>query len=509
MAKFKDLPQPGSQRLLWPRSLEEAVADTPFVRVLSEVMDGLDWSELEATYSEIGCRAYPPRIMTKVLVYAYLKGIRSSREIAEMVRHDDRMQYLTGGLRPDFHTIARFRKEKREPLSKLFEQSIRLCAEQGLVRLAEVAVDGTKVRANASRHSLYDEKRVERARRKVARILADAEAVDAEEDALYGDASGEVEAEWERAREKLDEVEEHLHESGRKQVSASDPDCRLMKTTSGLQPSYNVQAAVDAAGQVIVAVEVTQAEADYGSLVGLVEQVEENTGARPDVVLADSGFGDGKTLQALAARGQEALIPPKPQWREARRQDRFAGRHFRYDAERDVYVCPLGRELEHQRDVEWSGRRYGVYRCRECKGCGCREECVGNKRGKGRTLWRHTAQAERDRMVERLATAAGRDRYALRQRTVEPVFGQMKSNRRFDRLLLRGLAGAKAEVALICLGHNLMKCVRHHFAAFCALLPSLRALWRMITARVESRRAVSHPDHPCSTLSPNLSLCLS
>src|SRR4030042_6372274 len=117
MGKFKEMPQPGSQRLLWPRSLDEAVVDAPEVRLLSEGMDDLDFSQLEATYSEVGCRAYPPRMMAKVLVYAYLKGIRSSRQIAEMVRHDDRMRWLAGGLRPDFHTIARFRKGRLEELS--------------------------------------------------------------------------------------------------------------------------------------------------------------------------------------------------------------------------------------------------------------------------------------------------------------------------------------------------------------------------------------------------------
>jgi transposase len=487
MAKFKVAPEPGSQRVLWPRSLDEAVADSPEVRLVSEIIDRLDFSQLEASYAEVGCRAYPPRMMTKVLVYAYLKGIRSSRQIADMVGHDDRMRWLAGGLEPDFHTIARFRKEKLGELSDLFQQSIRLCQEIGLVRMHQVAVDGTKVRADASRQSLYDEKRLQRERKRVARILAEAEAVDAEEDALYGEESGEVSPEAlgeARARqEKLDEIDRQLKESGRKQVSTSDPDSRMMKTTRGVLPSYNVQAAVDAEHQVIVAAYVTQSEHDHGQLPVMLAEVEENTGARADVVLADSGYSDQPTYEALAARGQEALIPPPEQGGSRRREDGYGAESFRYDEDKDSYACPLGGELTRRRDMTHYGRGYIEYAGVGCRECGARGECIRTRHHRERRLWRPVTARTRERMRERLETPEGREAYAVRGRTVEPVFGQMKGNRRFDRLMLRGLAGAQSEVALICLVHNVMKCVRQRMHSFCALLGAGGGLWRAIRGR--------------------------
>jgi len=323
MGKFKEPPQPGSQRALLPVSLDEATADAMDVRLLSEVMDRLDWRGLEAGYSELGCRAYPPKIMAKVVVYAYLKGVRSSRKIAEMVRYDNRMIWLAGGLRPDFHTLARFGREKFEELGELFRDSIRLCQEAGLVVMRQVAVDGTKLRANASRKSLYDAKRIERERAFVERVLAEAEATDAEEDAVLGAGDGTA-AELrdpQRRKEKLDEIERRLKESQKKHLSTSDPDSRLIQTSRGIRPSYNVQAAVDAEEQVIVGAYVTQSESDHGQLPGMLEQVEANTGVRPDMVLADSGYSDQRTQAALVERGQDALIPPQAQSAKQQRDD--------------------------------------------------------------------------------------------------------------------------------------------------------------------------------------------
>jgi transposase len=482
MSKFKEPPEPGSQRRLVPLSLDEATADAMDVRLLSEVMDRLDWRGLESGYSELGCRAYPPKMMAKVLVYAYLKGVRSSRKIAEMVRYDNRMIWLAGGLRPDFHTLARFRREKFEELGELFRDSIRLCQEAGLVVMRQVAVDGTKLRANASRKSLYDGKRVERERAYVERVLAEAEATDAEEDGVLGAGDGTPEElrDPKRRKEKLDEIERRLKESKKKHISSSDPDSRLIQTSSGIRPSYNVQAAVDADQQVIVGAYVTQSESDHGQLPAMLEEVEANTGAKADVVLADSGYSDQRTQAALAERGQEALIPPREQPRRQQRDDGYGSQCFAYDEERDVCICPQGRELRRRRELTHNGREYVVYEGVGCRECGARGECIRDRHHRRRQLWRQVMAQSRERMKERLRSAEGRALYAVRGRTVEPVFGQMKGSRRFDRLLLRGLRGARAEVALMCLAHNVMKCARQASAALRALLSFTRSPGRVI-----------------------------
>lgn len=482
MGKFKEPRQPGSQMWLMPPSLDEAVAEALDVRLLSEVMDRLDWRGLEAGYSGIGCRAYPPKMMAKVLVYAYLKGIRSSRKIAEMVRYDTRMMWLAGGLTPDFHTLARFRRERLKGLEELFRGSVRLCMEMGLVAMRQMAVDGTKVRANASRKSLYDAKRLERERSFVEKVLAEAEAADAEEDAVFGDGDGTPEElrDPKRRKEKLDEIERRLKESKREQVSTSDPDSRMMKTSDGIRMSYNVQAAVDEENQVIVGAYVTQSENDHGQLATMLGQVEENTGAKADVALADTGYSDQRTQKALAEREQDALIPPRRQPRAQQRADGYDSECFVYERDKDVYICPCGRELTRRQELTHNGGRYVVYAGVGCKQCMAQGECIRDRHHRERRLWRPLMSEARKLMRERLSTREGRELYAVRGRTVEPVFGQMKYNLRFDRMLLRGLDGARAEVALIHLVHNLMKCVRERMQSLRGVIWGFGGLWKAI-----------------------------
>ena len=479
MGKFKEPRQPRSQLCMLPPSLDEAVAEALDVRLLSEVMDRLDWREMEAEYAAIGCRAYAPKMMAKVLVYAYLKGVRSSRRIAEMVRYDTRMMWLAGGLTPDFHTLARFRKTKLERFEELFRGSVRLCMEMGLVAMREVAVDGTKLRANASRKSLYDAKRIERERAFVGKVLAEADAADAADDAAFGDGDGTPEElrDPEKRKAKLDEIERRLKESGKKHLSTSDPDSRLIKTSGGILPSYNVQAAVDAEQQVIVGAYVTQSESDHGQMAPMLDEVEANTGAKADVVLADSGYSDQRTHEALAERAQDALIPPRAQRRKDEGYD--AGR-FVYAPDRNVYICPCGQELTPRRRLTHNGCEYDVYEGVACKKCPLRVECIGSKDHCRRQLWRHTLAEAREQMRDRLKTAEGRELYAVRGRTVEPVFGQMKGNRGFVRLLLRGLAGVSAEVLLIFLAHNVMKCVQEQKRQAGLLLVHWGGLWRAV-----------------------------
>jgi transposase len=465
-------------------SLDEMVSAGSDVRVLSEVMDRLDWSYMEASYSDNGRPAYPPTVIAKILVYAYSKGIRSSRRIEELVESDLRYIWLAGGLKPDFHTIARFRKERFSELSRLFVSSVRLCAEAGLVLMRAVAADGSKIRANASRKSLYDGARVSREREAVERILQEAEETDRVEDEQYGEANGrELPEELRDAakrKAKLDEIAQRLKENGRKVVSTSDEECRLMKTSSGIRPSYNVQAVVDSENQVIVAAEASQNEHDHGQLPELLEQVRENMGLSPDVIVADTGYSDEQTLQELDKARQEAVIPPKEHPREKGRNDLFSRKCFVPDEGSDALVCPAGRLLHFQGEYKAGSGVYRQYGATGCQSCSFHKECVGDGHGSRRVMV-STIAALRGRMREKLETAEGRATFALRKRTVEPVFGQIKHNLGFDRFLLRGINGASAEFALICLAHNISKCARHLAPTGFALLQRVvRTLLRAV-----------------------------
>ena len=459
MPNFKQMPMTPTQVLMFPVSVDEAVPRNCDVRILGEVMDLLDWCEFEAGYSETGCPAYPPQVLAKVLVYGYSKGMRSSRALEDAVKNDKRYIWLAGGLQPDHCTIARFRRHKQKELKAAYKGSVRICAEAGLVLLNVAATDGSKIKARASKRSLFDQKRLAREMAEIDRILAEAEEVDRQEDELYGPESGnevpEELADTKKRKEKLEEIAKRLKDAGCNSISSTDEECRVMKTTDGLRPAYNVQLTVDSANQVIVAADVVNAQADNGQLVGQIEQVAENMGIKPDVMLADGGYSDQETLKALSAAGQEAIIPPKEQAQEKKRKDLFASKCFLPDVDRDVLICPAGRDLPFYREVSCSSGNYREYRAFGCLSCSFYRECVKVEGKTGRAVQISVVAAERQGMIERLKTPEGRELYSLRQQTVEPVFGDMKWNMGLSRFSLGSIEGAKSETWIVCIAHNL------------------------------------------------------
>lgn len=459
MPNFKQMPISPTQLLMFPVSIEEAVPKDSDVRVLSDAMDMLDWSAFESGYSETGCPPYPPNVLAKVLVYGYSKGIRSSRALEDAVKNDKRYIWLAGGLEPDHCTIARFRKQKQSDLKGAYKGSVRICAEAGLVLLAVAATDGSKVKARASKRSLYNNNRVTKEMEAIDRIFAEAEEADRREDDLYGSGVGkevsEELADAKKRKQKLQEIANRLNEAERNNVSSTDKECRVMKTTDGLRPAYNVQLTVDSANQVIVAADVTPNQTDHGQLAGQIEQVIENTGMRPDVVLADTGYSDEDTFKTLSSTGQEAIIPPNEQPQEKKRKDLFGSKCFLRHDKRDALICPAGRELPFYREVSCSSGHYREYRALGCESCSFYSECVKLKGKTGRTVQISVVAVERRSMLEKLNTPEGRQLYSLRQQTAEPVFGDIKWNMGLSRFLLDGKEGASSETWLMCIAHNL------------------------------------------------------
>jgi len=460
MATFKEMPLPPGQLIMFPTSLDDALPADCDVRLLGDALDALQWRKFEASYAETGCPAYPPKVLCKLLIYGYSKGLRSSRALEDAAKHDKRYIWLAGGLQPDHCTLARFRKEKQAWLKEVYRASVRLCAEAGLVLLQVTATDGSKIQARASKRSLYDAKRIAREMAAIERVLQEAEAADQAEDELYGEegraeALPEELADAKRRKEKLKEIAKRLAESGRHSVSATEADCRVMQTEPGLRPAYNAQITVDAAQGVIVAAEISQEESDSGQLVGQLAQVRENTGGQPEVALADTGYSDEGTFQWLEETGQEALLPPKEHPQEAKRNDLFASRCFDYDAGRDVLLCPAGKALTFRRVTRGSSGSYRIYTAGNCRNCSFYAECVKVKSKRGRSVWISIVAGAREKMRQKLKTPAGRELYRLRQQLAEPVFGNFKSNKRFSRFGLAGKSGVGAELWLLCAAQNL------------------------------------------------------
>ena len=426
------LPYDPDQQLLLPAALQEWLPPDHLAYFISDVVDQLDLSAITARYEQErrGGPPYHPRMMVKVLLYGYCTGVASSRRIARRLHEDIAFRVLASNNTPDFRTVSDFRKDHLEAVADLFLQVLELCRQAGLVKLGHVALDGTKVRANASKHKAMSYGRMKeregQLEAEVAELLRRAGEVDEEEGRRYGkdkrgdelpeelafresrlrkirEAKAALEAEA-RAEAEQAETEGRNHPGvpdNKAQRNFTDPDSRIMPGPGGrdFQQSYNCQAVVDNAHQVIVAARATNQPSDKGQAVGMIEETVSNTGVVPKEVSADAGYYSAKAVEELYALGVDPFIVP--------------------ERTRHGWVPPP------------------APRGRIPKGL-----------------------SARDRMRRKLRTKRGRERYALRMETVEPVFGQIKQGRGFRQFLLRGLAKVNREWLLICAGHNLLKLFR-------------------------------------------------
>ena len=408
--------------LLMPPSLHDWVDPDGLAAFLSDLVDELDLAPFLAAHDEPrGMPPYHPRLMLKVLLYGYANGVRSSRRLEERLGADVNFMFLAGQARPDHKTIAEFRRRHLATFEGLFLTALRLCREAGLAKLGRVAIDGTKLKANASRHKAMSYGRmVEREATlaaEVKAILDEAEAVDAAEDQLYGDARGDELPPELRRREtrlaKIREAKAALEAEARErtgdpdavpepkaQRNFTDPERRIMLSKpDGFIYGYNPQIAVDDGHQVIVATTLSADPTDTGALPALVDQIETNTGRRPRKVLADAGYASDDNLAHFDARGIDAYV--------ATRRDRHGAQ---------APTAPRGRIP--------------------------------------------AGLSRRERMARKLTTKKGRAEYRRRKAIVEPVFGQTKEARGFRRFHLRGRAKVTAEWHLVCAVHNLAKLFR-------------------------------------------------
>jgi transposase len=421
------------EELLLPPSLRDWLPENHLAYFVGDVVDNLDLSAMDAVYGaeKRGQPPYDPQMMTKILVYGYCVGVFSSRRIERHLVEDIAFRVLAAGNQPNFRTISDFRKIHLKTLEGLFEQVLKIALEAGAMKVGRVAVDGTKVKANASKHKAmsYDRMKEKEAQLKaeVKDLLAQAAAADAEEDALYGtDLRGdELPEELQRRESRLKKIREakkavearakekaategadpkQARPKDKDQYNFTDPESRIMKGADGFVQAYNAQAAVEADFQLIVGQTVTAAGNDKEQLLPMLDQVELQSGQRPDEVLADSGYCSEQNLERLES--------------ETNPERRVTG-----------YIA-TGRQ------------KHGEYR----------EPCPRGPLPQGATRV--------ERMKRKLKTRAGKVVYAARKTIVEPVFGQIKQARGFRQFLLRGIGKVRAEWSLVCLTHNILKLYR-------------------------------------------------
>jgi transposase len=452
------IPDTVNQTLLFPPSLHEWLPEGHLARFLLDVVSALDLSAIYKSYQDKdgrGQAAYAPEMMVRLLLYGYARGVYSSRKIQTRTFEDVAFRYLSGDQHPDHSTIAEFRTRHLEALSGLFTQALLLCSEAGLVKLGHVSIDGTKIKANASKHKAMSYKHMNeteaRLKQEIDALLAAAEKTDADEDAQYGkDRHGdELPAELQRresrlkkigeaktaleqeAREKAAqqraEVEQKLAEreeeekrtgkkkGGRKpeppdpdrakpadtaQRNFTDPESRIMPdgaNKGSFVQAYNAQIAVDSASQVIVAAEVTQETNDKQQLLPMIARIAANLDRKPEKVSADTGYFSEANVTDESVKGVDLYVA--------------TGRDKHGTVEASSDPPPTG-------------------------------------------------ASPKEAMRQKLRTEAGRAAYKMRKAIVEPVFGQIKEQRGFRGFSLRGKENVSREWQMVCAVSNLLKLFR-------------------------------------------------
>ena len=406
--EFKGYEQHQGQ--LFPAHLSEALDPGDPVFFISDLVEGLDLEAFERRYASMGEHAYPPRLLLKLWLFWAIEGVYSGREIAQRLRWDLRFRYLAGGLYPDFRTINRFRVLHREDFAEVFRQTVRTARASGLGKLGRVAIDGSKIRANTSRHKAMSHRRMKQAEEaledEIAQILAQMDECNEAEDEEHGDddGSGGLPAELQDREQrvaKLRAVREQLEaERGSdlkpsSQKSFADPDANMMMTGEGsLQYCYNAQAATSEDG-VIVAAEITTSPRDVGQLVPMVQAVKANTGSKPGMAVADNGYLSESNLKELRGLRQRCLV------------------------------------------------------------------AVGRERGRP-TSWPNGRLTQRMHRVLRLPWA--RQIYDYRKTQGERPFAEIKQTMRFRRFSLRGRANIRGEWNLVCAAANALTIYRAEMA---------------------------------------------
>jgi len=460
------------QKIMFWLPPQDALPEDHLCFVVDEIVEQLDLSIFPDRAGTVGAPAYHPRLLVKVLFYGYATGTFSSRGLMRAIQENLAYTFLTRQQFPDFRTISDFRKDATSvpcirdnlpAIKDIFIQIVRVSREMGMVKLGRVAIDGTRLKANANKEKTYTEDELQKEIAEIEKALRESIEIDIEEDKRYGENnSGEEMPEHLRKSyqriEKLKSAMKELRSKGTKRINLTDPDSKCMKKGK-YEMDYNCQASVDDGNGIIVSADVTTNPSDQTQLKPQVEQIEVNTGKLPEKVLADAGYHSMANLSYLEGKNIDSYIPSGDQARAKKKKYKdkeqpFDKDKFTYVKEEDIYLCPEGRKLTKWRYQR--KQRVTIYRGEGCKDCVSRGLCTRSKCGV-RLLSRYDKEEVLERMRIKLESEEGKGEYKKRGITIELLFGHFKENLKFRQFYCRGRKKVLGEFLLLCIGYNLKK----------------------------------------------------
>ena len=476
---FKSHPVEFNQSQLFPSNIFDLLADDHECYLYSDIFQQLDTSSVESHYKLIGQNAYHPRQIISILIYAYSRGVFSSREIERRCNEDLSFMFIAQMNCPNFRVLSDFRKNNSAFFHDCFKQTVQLAIELKLASLGHISLDGSKFQANSSKHKAMSYGRLKEKEQALSQEIDDliekASRCDDEEDQAYKDQTGyEIpeDLKYKKARLKqikeakvaLEEREDALNPgkliADKKQISFADKDARIMGKKGNFDYQYNAQISVDEDHQIIVGQHLSQKANDKQEIEPALIAVEETTGTLPNKLSADNGYMSGDNLQAL----QESPVDPyiatnkgeknhKLELDETERK--LVKADFDYDEATDTFTCPGQQKLGVVSQGKDGSRTYQGD-IKVCNDCPYKSRCCQSTKGEARTINTDDKEALRQQMNSKMEEEESKAIYKQRKVIVEPVFGQIK-NTGFRGFSVRGKEKAAGEFSLVCAVHNLKK----------------------------------------------------
>lgn len=491
------------QEWLVPRRVTDFIPENHVCYFITNLVEELDFHKIDRKYScTSGKPAYSRRMLLRLVIMASVDGVFSSRRIARLAEENVIYMYLSGMDKPDFHTICRFKVECAPQIEKAFKMTVNVAKNAGIVQLKHIAIDGTKIKANASTTNLINQEEITTIRG----LLKHGIETDREEDKIYGDKRGhEIPPELtnrkkvhelikkirqentdtpnennlrktsfklleqamdskegkNRVLAKLDLAEQELEKTKQKTVSLSDPESRWMLNKKNLMEfSYNMQIAVDYDSGIILASTITNEPTDHYQLIPQIEQIVETIGQIPTYtcISADNGYYTGENLEYLDENSLDGYIPNRKQVYETKprlkKNKPFSKHNFKYNCKEDFYICPNDKKLTYQKTYKYKNARMRQYYCNDCLNCKDQLKCVGKDRLRVITDYGDDLTKQ---MTRKMETPRGKQEFAKRKQAVEWPFGNIKKNMKYTQFNTRGIHQIQTEKHLINISHNIKR----------------------------------------------------
>jgi transposase len=455
---------------LLPKSIEDYVGVDDPVRVYDAFIEAFDIEKLgiQVNSCKVGNAEYDPKAMLKLFVYGYSYGWKSSRRLERALHHKESFMWLMGGLTPDHKTIAEFRRKNKKALRELLRQCARMCIKLDLLEGNVLFVDGTKIRANASRDKNYTKQhykqQLSETDKRIDELLEECERIDKEERGEGSWVKMEKElAENEGYRKRIQEIlkqfeEEEEKGKAPKTINLTDPESALMRSVQGSHASYNVQSVVDNKHGLIVHIEAVSDSSDVNQFANQILQTETVTGKECEIGCADAGYADTEELEKIDRRGTQVIVPSQRQALHNKEEKPFSKDKFIYNKEYNSYTCPEGHTLVYEGKQDADKKvAYRISDANICKKCRHYGECTNSQRG--RKIVRLLQEEVKEKLERYYEQPESQKIYAKRKARVEHPFGHIKRNLGITNFLLRGREGAQAEVSLAATCFNIVRMI--------------------------------------------------